>query len=383
MLLGQPFVNANTKILAEDSYPLLGLANYCRSIGCAVDVLEKTILLLRSTADIAVVDEECNNILHCVLKARVFDGMEAISWMEDKETHAKAWMVATCDCDRCNASFREPRQLLTAAIAAGADIYAFDENGNTPTMAAEQYGREEEWVEALEECGIDVKQVFLHTTEWENMLDELDIKFLDCTSETRAYIIENFESGLSNAGKVRQESNLTFQQFCEQRDSRRKLRVECDYGVVYNNYWKMIRYLKDGRNVNKWGEGESQRSSEMPQIISESGVLSHVDENFEVHQGLQLARPRDNFTGDMEEDNDDRVFDILDDVASPVEHDDGLYNGDVYGSNRDLDMTEVYWGDDPFDFGSDCVGSPVMSFGEFMDIDEWNHGGPAMDDVGD
>jgi hypothetical protein len=272
---------------------------------------------------------------------------------------------------------------LTAAIAAGADIYAFDKNGDTPTMTAKEYGRGEEWAEALEECGIDVKQVLLHTTEWENVLDKLDIKFRRCSSETRAKIVEDFESSPSNAGKMRQKSNLTFQQFCEQRDSRRKLRVECDYGVVYNTYWKMNKYLKDGRNVNKWDKGESQRSSEMSEIISKSGVLSHVEEEFEVHQGLQLARPRDTFTGDMEEDNDGRVFDILDDLARPVEHDDGLDNGDVYGSNGDLDMTEVYWGDDPFNFGSDCVGSPVMSFGEFMNIDEWNHGGPAMDDVGD
>jgi len=145
LLLGQLFVNTTTKLTAEHgnaslkSYPLLRLAHSCREVpGDALDVLEKVILLLRLGADITVVDEECNNILHCTLKASIFQEIEG------KETEAKAWMRASCDCHRCNASFREPRQLLTAAIAAGADIYALNENGDTPTMAAEQSGREAE-----------------------------------------------------------------------------------------------------------------------------------------------------------------------------------------------------------------------------------------------
>jgi hypothetical protein len=156
--------------------------------------------------------------------------------IKGKETQAKAWMVATCDCDRCNASFREPRQLLTAAIAAGADIYAFNEFGDTPTMNAEVFGREAEWVEVLEECGINFGQVLLHTEEWQNVLDELDIEFVDCSSETRVKIVEEFESSFWNAGKIRQKSSLTFQKFCEERDSWRKLQVECDYEVASSNY---------------------------------------------------------------------------------------------------------------------------------------------------
>jgi hypothetical protein len=84
----------------------------------------------------------------------------------------------------------------------------------------------------------------------------------------------------------------------------------------------------------------------------------------------------------MEEDNDDGVIDTLDDLTGPVENDDVFDTGDVHGSNRDLDMAEVYWGDDPFNLGSNFVGSPFMSFGEFMNIDEWNDGRPVMDDVG-
>ncbi|KAE9380967.1 hypothetical protein N431DRAFT_433144 [Stipitochalara longipes BDJ] len=374
LLLGQPFINTSTKLIAEFesksfiSYPLIRLAEYSRKLPMLmIDILEKAILLLRLNADITVVDEDCNNILHCALMAKVGPKMEG------KETQAKEWMEARCDCDRCNASFREPRQLLTAAIAAGADIYAFNEDGATPTLAAEQFGREAEWVDALEECGIDVEQVLLHTEEWEKVLDELDIEFWHCSSETRAKIVEEFESSFWNPGKMRQESKLTFQQSCEQRDSRRKLQVECDYVVATRNYDSLIDYLRGGENFNEWSEEESQRSSEIPDGISEN-ALSNVEEELKVHQDLQLAGTTDTFIEDMEEDGEDGVIDILDDLRHPVEHDDVFDIGDVHGSNRDLDMAKVYWGDDPFDLGSNFVGSPVISFGEFMTIDEWNDG---------
>lgn len=210
------------------------------------------------------------------------------------------------------------------------------------------------------------------------MLGELDIGFSHCSSETRAKIVEEFESSFWNAGKTRQESNLTFQQFCEERDSRRKLQVDCEYKVASDNYSDMISDLK---NFNEWSEEESQRSSEMSGDISEN-ALSDVEEELEVHQDLQLAGLTDTFTGNMEEDSYDEVIDNLDDLKSPFGHDDVFDNGEVHGSNRDLDMAEVYWGDDPFDLGSDCVGSPIMSFSEFMNIDEWNDGRLVMDDVG-
>jgi hypothetical protein len=381
LLLGQLFVNTTTKLRAEHgnaslkSYPLLRLAHYCREPpGDALDVLEKVILLLRLGADITVVDEECNNILHCTLKASIYQEIEG------KETEAKAWMRASCDCHRCNASFREPRKLLTAAIAAGADIYALNKNGDTPTMAAEQSDREAEWVEALEECGIDAEQVLLHTEEWMNVLSELDICFFHFSPEKRAKIVQEFELNLWNAENRRQESNLTFQQFCEQRDSRRKLQVECDYEVADDRYWDMVRDIREDTISTVWSEEESQRSSEMLEDTSEN-ALPEFQPGVEVHQDPQLAGPTDTFTGDMEKDNDDGVIHVLDDLTSLVEHDYVFDVRDVHGGNRDLDIAEVYWGDDPFDLGSNYVGSPAMSFSEFMNIDAWNDGKPVMDNI--
>jgi hypothetical protein len=361
--------------LSLTSYPLLLLADNCREApGWIVDALEKVLLLLRFGADVTVVNAERNNILHCALNAR------AHTTIQGREALAKAWMVAVCDCDRCNASFREPKQLLTAAIAAGADIYAFNGNGVTPTMAAEQCGREAEWMEALEECGIHAEQVFLHTEEWKSVVSELDIGFLHCSSEKRAKIIENFESSLWNTGKMRQESNLTFQQFCEQRDSRRKLQVECDYEVADASYWHILRHLGDGENLNRWSEEESERSFEMPDDASEN-ELSHMEEELEIHQDLQLAGAVYTFTGDMEGDNVARVIPKLDDLTIPVERGDVFDTRDVHGNNGDLDMAEVYWGDDPFDIGSNSIGSPVMGFREFMNIDHWNDERHVMDDI--
>jgi hypothetical protein len=317
------------------------------------------------------VNAERNNILHCALNAR------AHTTIQGREALAKAWMVAVCDCDRCNASFGEPKQLLTAAIAAGADIYAFNENGVTPTMAAEQCGRDAEWIEALEECGIHAEQVFLHTEKWKSVVSELDIGFLHCSSDQKANIVENFVSSFWKTGKMRQESKLTFQQFCEQRDSRRKLQVKCDYQVAHTNYWNMVRDLEDGENLNIRSEEESERSFEMPEDTSEN-ALSRVEEELEVHQDLQLVGATYTFTEDMEGDNVDN-FDYL---TIPVEHDDVFNTRDVHGNNRDLGMAEVYWGNDPFDIGSNSIGSPVMGFREFMNIDHWNDERPVMDYVG-
>jgi hypothetical protein len=354
MLLGQPFVNAGTKVSADfwsaslTSYPLLRLAGVCRAPPqVALDVLDKAILLLRLNADITVVDGGCDNILHCVLSSEHFKQVRG------NETQAKAWMVATCDCDRCNSSFREPRELLTVSITAGADIYAFNGDGKTPTMVANFSGHEVEWVEALAECGIDFEQVLLHTSEWENVVNELDTEFSNCSSETRAKIVEEFESSFWNAGNIRQESSLTFQTFCEERDLRRRLRVDCDYEVATANYGDMIKHLRDGEKYNNWNEEESQRASEMPADISEN-ALSLVEE-LEAHQDQHPVEPTDTFTRDMEEHADDGVVGTLDDWTSLVEHDNVSDTVDIYGSNGDLAMADVYWGDDLFDLGSDYV----------------------------
>jgi len=239
LLLGQPFINANTitkfptySNLHYKSYPLLSLGDSCREPPTmAIDVLEKAILLLRSHADITHVDGRGDNVLHCVLKAVRNDHLRG------REMQVEALMAAACDCDRCNASFREPKQLLKVAIAAGANIYGINEDGYTPTMVAEMWDLEEErdrdkeWFEALEECGINVEEVLHHTGAWESMLSELEDEYSDCSSEVKAKIVEDFNSSFWDSGHIRQKSSLSFEEFCDQRDKRRKLLPDCRYNV--------------------------------------------------------------------------------------------------------------------------------------------------------
>ncbi len=73
-------------------------------------------------------------------------------------------------------------------ITAGADVYATNNEGETPTMLASIYGRDEEWTEALELCGYDSEQVLAHS---DPVLD-------DCSCQ-------------------RQTSKLSFEEYCLQR----------------------------------------------------------------------------------------------------------------------------------------------------------------------
>lgn len=45
-------------------------------------------------------------------------------------------------------------------ITAGADVYATNDDDITPSMIALEYGREDEWIEALELCGYEPEEVF-------------------------------------------------------------------------------------------------------------------------------------------------------------------------------------------------------------------------------
>jgi hypothetical protein len=76
----------------------------------------------------------------------------------------EALIVAACDYDQYNTYFWQPRQLLKAAIAAGANIYAINKVGNTPTIAAKVCNCDKEWIKALKEYRIDFKEVLLYTT---------------------------------------------------------------------------------------------------------------------------------------------------------------------------------------------------------------------------
>jgi hypothetical protein len=82
---------------------LLFRTKFCRyPTADTFEVIEKAILLLRFGADIKSLDEQTNNILYCILRADPSYRLGGI------ETQAETLIMAICNCDRCNASFRDP-----------------------------------------------------------------------------------------------------------------------------------------------------------------------------------------------------------------------------------------------------------------------------------
>jgi hypothetical protein len=339
--------------------PLFYLAKTCRyPFSVTFEVIEKAILLLRFGADITYLDEQTNNILHCILQATPDDRLIG------RETQAETLMTAICNCGRCNAKFWNPRQLLEAAVSKGANIYAINEFGKTPTMIAEKYNRDKEWAKALEACGIDVNEVMLHKKAWESVLDELDDEYQDCSPDEKAKVAEGFNSSFWNSGHLHQKSSLSFEEFCKQRDRRRRLIVNCDYEDYISNFRHMMNRLfgseDDYYSDKEWSEEQNEESSENSQENLE-GAASHVNDE------LRIA-PNESFNYVTESHNHDGVLSTVDDLVLPVESDDVADSGNVDGNNRDVDMANTYW-EDPFYVGASGVGTPVMSFGEFMNLD--------------
>lgn len=180
---GEPFISLNgTYNVRQDEKlaPLTALATSCGYYYAnSIDIVDKAILLLQRGADISCRRRNGDTVLHTLLKC--------------KHLHER---LSKADVRRCyggnieswNLSLRAPKDLLMVFITAGADVYAINNEGETPTMLASDFGRHEEWTEALELCGYDSKQVLAH----------LDSVLHDCLCE-------------------RQTSKLSFEEYCLQR----------------------------------------------------------------------------------------------------------------------------------------------------------------------
>lgn len=105
--------------------------------------MDKAILLLERAANISWRNSSGDNVLHTALKSKHY---------HEEELHAFD--------DRFYMSLTEPNQFLILCIAAGADVYATNNGGQTPSLVARQYGREKEWTEALSQCGYNPIEVF-------------------------------------------------------------------------------------------------------------------------------------------------------------------------------------------------------------------------------
>lgn len=389
------------------------LADNCRYPSeVEFEIIQKALLLLRFGADITRLDEERKNILHRILESDADDRFKG------KETLAKTLMMTICNCDRCNARFQEPRQFLEAAISKGANIYTIDGYGDTPTMTAKEDGRDKEWQDALEACGIDVNEVKLHTEAWEIVLDELEGDYSDFSIGERAKLVEDFSSNFWDSRHPRQESSLSFEEFCKRRDLLRFPTVNCgpeDYG---DNIIHMLSHLSAGEEACDpsqcaWIEEQNQKQEknfekflqnlvevvlshlEKAEILEQLSqnlverVLSHL-EGARVLQEIprhvverlvwlvcgelksqlraELSVPDEAFNYEMESQNHDGILSMSDNLALPTGSGVVADAGSFDDNNRDVDMTNTYW-EDPFYIGPSGVGTPVMGFGEFMDLD--------------
>jgi len=135
--------------------------------GC-IDVVDKAILLLNRNARISCRDDEGNTVLHTVLKTKRFHERRCKS---HSRSHGNLFTWYT--------SVEAPKDILRVFLTAGADIHAINNAGETPSMIATKYGREAEWIEALQFCGYEHEKLCsccTHTIEEERQTPKLSLQ---------------------------------------------------------------------------------------------------------------------------------------------------------------------------------------------------------------
>lgn len=148
---GQAPFHANQTISCNGSRraPLSLLAKACGYfVPNYFQVATKAILLLKRGADVRYRHQNGDTLLHTLLKGRRYHQDIAYVTADHNDTMYQR-----------NSSIRQPKLLLVAFIAAGADVYAINNKGLTPSAIAKIYGREREWKRALRVCGYDVAEV--------------------------------------------------------------------------------------------------------------------------------------------------------------------------------------------------------------------------------
>jgi hypothetical protein len=185
--LGQPFISLKSFYLdstGTERAPLITLADFCGLYyGDAIHIIDKAILLLNRNVDISCRDSNGDTVLHKVLRCER---------LHERESYAQA--VKWGRQLRWTLSLKEPQELLMVFITAGADVYSTNDKGETPSIIASTYGRDEEWIEALELCGFDAQQVL--------------------TDSCRCH---------ANRPLERQKSKLSFEDYCQQWQKRPRL----------------------------------------------------------------------------------------------------------------------------------------------------------------
>lgn len=139
-------------------------------------MVDKAILLLNRKADISCRDKIGDTVLHILLKCE-----RSNERFPKPQKRPYTWGL----------SFKAPKDLLMVFITAGADVYATNNEGKTPSRVALEYRREDEWIEALMLCGYDFEEV------------------IACS--------------IHHSTRGHQTSKLSFQEYCQQRQYRQHI----------------------------------------------------------------------------------------------------------------------------------------------------------------
>ncbi|KAH6679183.1 hypothetical protein B0J14DRAFT_293095 [Halenospora varia] len=171
----------------SECFPLTALADNCGYDTLeAIDVVEKAIFLLQRKVDISCRGSNGDTVLHNLFRS---DRLHSrVSKAQAKSnTGGIMWQYPL--------SFTAPKDLLMVFITAGADVYAINDGRHTPSDIALEYGRVEEWIEALILCGYNAVEV-----------------------------IADSDPCLQDSTREPQTSKLSFEDYCRQRSKKSRFK---------------------------------------------------------------------------------------------------------------------------------------------------------------
>ncbi|KAF4629078.1 hypothetical protein G7Y89_g9078 [Cudoniella acicularis] len=287
---------------------LMLLADHCGYFdGSDIHIVDKAILLMKWKADIS--SSYCNGdtVLHRVLKCpRHSDRLSKARCREN----GSLW--------QWRLSFTAPKDLLITFIAAGADVYAENGAGETPSGSACDYNRVEEWNEALTACGYDSAKVL-------------------ADSEPDTYGQFKYE---------RQTSKLSFEEYCQIRQEECQIKE----GNIYEED-DDIDVDEEDLGEEDLDEDERESNMALDHDRTEPGIwnMEHGDENTWStfggeynNDGMQLDLSGEGYLPNT------ALRGIIEaEEGEPVEGDDIQHDGIDFelnnGNDSTLDITERFF----------------------------------------